>query len=113
MAANTITIQLVKPVASEGGEITALTFREPTGADIVNRGYPFDIYQGDDTDIDAKNEQKIRINTRALCALASDLANVPRSTIKSLCVADFQNVISVVSGFFGYGAEANSDIEKK
>lgn len=114
MAANKIELKLIKPVLSEGAEIDTLTFREPIGEDIVRRGYPFDIYQGGGTDVDEKaDEQKIRINTVILCGLASDLASVPKSTIKSLCVADFQNVISIVSGFFGLGEGANSDTEKK
>lgn len=113
MAANKITITLVKPVPCEGGTISTLTFREPEGGDIVNRGYPFDIYQGDDTDIDTKNEQKVRFNVKVICALASDLAGVPKSTIKALCIADFQQVIGVITGFFGLSAEGKSDTEKK
>ena len=93
-------IELSKPVQSEGKEISFLELREPTGDDIVACGYPFRVYVGNDTDND-KKEQEAKIDVAVLAALASRLAEVPKSTIKRLPVVDFQKVVEGVLTFFG------------
>ena len=94
-------IKLKKPGASEGGEISALTLREPVAEDIIACGYPFRMYIGSATEADSANQQEMKIDTVALSKLASRLANVPLSTIKRLSIADFQKVVDVMVDFFG------------
>ncbi len=98
-----VKIELTKPVQSEGAEITALTIREPIGEDIAVCGYPFRLYlSNSDTDVDAaqKKEQEAKIDTVVLTKLAARLASVPPSTLKRLCVKDYQKVVDAVMGFF-------------
>ncbi len=97
----TKTVKLTKPIQSEGAEITALNIREPIGEDVAICGYPLRIYlSNDDTDVDAKKEQEAKIDTVVLTKLTARLANVPPSTIKRLCLKDYQKVVDVIMGFF-------------
>ena len=90
-----VVIQLRKPVMAHKEEISELTFREPSGDDYVECGYPI-----------VFGEVGAAVQPGAVKKLGAKLANVPPSTIGSLCSTDFNAVVQVMLGFLGDQAEA-------
>jgi Phage tail assembly chaperone proteins, E, or 41 or 14 len=78
--------KLSAPVMAHGEEVTELTFREPTGADIVNDGNPI--------------RWDMTINEAVMEKHMSTLATVPPSTIKQLKAKDWQIIAFELGGRF-------------
>ncbi len=87
------TITLKKPVQAHGEDVTALTFRDPNGEDIMEAGYPILIQ------MDGKKPQ-IVVDSKPLGAMISRLANIPPASVKKLSLGDFNMAAGVVTGFF-------------
>jgi hypothetical protein len=94
-----ITIKLTTPVQAHGEMVKSLTFRRPTGGDIMamGDGYPINIDW---------NTGRITPNPAVMGAMMSTLAVVPPSTIKALDAEDWATCAHVLMGFFPPGAQA-------
>lgn len=87
------TITLKKPIQAHGSQVSSLTFREPTGEDIMDAGYPMLVQ------IDGKKIQ-MKVDGNALGEMIARLSETPPSSIKKLHHADFNRAAGVVGGFF-------------
>lgn len=86
----TTTVQLKKPIEAHGELKSELTFSEMVAGDIMECGYPFRQ--------DSKNGGGI--DAAVVGKLIGRLAKIPDSSVKSLCVQDFNACLEVVLGFF-------------
>ncbi|TWA69735.1 tail assembly chaperone E/41/14-like protein [Azospirillum baldaniorum] len=101
MSDNTVTLK--KPIKAHGEEVSALTFREPNGDDIMTCGYPLQM-SGDGSFTPLAN----------VCGkYISRLGNIPASSVKALTAPDFQACMMTIIPFFTDGladqAPANED----
>jgi hypothetical protein len=94
-----ITINLLTPVQAHGDMVKTLTFRRPTGGDIMALGDDYPIH------IDWQTGQ-IRPNPPAMGQMMSVLAQVPPSTIKALDAEDWSTCAHALMGFFPPGPQA-------
>jgi hypothetical protein len=94
-----ITIELQAPVQAHGEMVKKLTFRRPTGGDIMamGDGYPIHIDWG---------SGRITPNPPVMGAMMSALAAVPPSTIKALDSEDWSTCAHALMGFFPPGPQA-------
>jgi hypothetical protein len=85
---------LRKPVIANGDEVTSLTFREPTAADIerVNNPVIIDMLSGD--------TPKLSFDAKAMSQMMSILAAVPPSTIKQMNTRDWNSAAWTLASFF-------------
>ena len=79
-------LKLSRPIQAHGEDVIELTFREPTGNDILRCGEPF-IVGG-------------KIDTDAMTGLISALSNIPRSSVTQLRAFEFMGAQEIVLGFF-------------
>ena len=94
-----ISIDLTTPVQAHGETIKKLTFRRPTGGDIMALGDNYPIHIDWTTGL-------IRPNPPAMGEMMSTLAQVPPSTIKALDAEDWSTCAHALMGFFPPGAQA-------
>lgn len=94
-----ITIDLKYPVQAFGTPVNKLTFRRPTGGDLMAIGdaYPVHIYW---------ETREVRPNPAAMGPIMSALAQVPLTTIKALDAEDFATCSHALMVFFLPGAQA-------
>jgi hypothetical protein len=94
-----IVIELATPVMAHGELLKKITFRHPTGGDIMTLGdeYPIHIDWATGT---------VRPNPPAMGQMMSTLAAVPPSTIKSMDAEDWSTCAFALQGFFPPGAQA-------
>jgi hypothetical protein len=94
-----VTIDLGTPVMAHGEMVKKLTFRRPTGGDIMGMGdgYPINIdwVSG-----------RITPNPPVMGHMMSILATVPPSTIKALDAEDWSTCAHALMGFFPPGVQA-------
>ncbi|MEP3245102.1 MAG: phage tail assembly protein [Sneathiella sp.] len=93
-------VELQKEVVSHGEPVSKLTFREPTGEDIMKSGHPMKITVSNDG-----GGQTMSMDTQALGTLISRLAEIPASSVRAMSVSDFQSCTNVIMGFFGDSLE--------
>ncbi|MET3969095.1 phage tail assembly protein [Bradyrhizobium sp. S3.9.1] len=88
-----VVVTLTDPVQAHGETVKELTFREPTGADLMmlKEGWPVDIDHV---------TGKVTPNSAVMGQMMPMLAAVPPSTIKALKSNDFSNCAYALSGFF-------------
>jgi Phage tail assembly chaperone proteins, E, or 41 or 14 len=94
-----ITIKLTTPVQAHGDMLKEITFRRPTGGDIMamGDGYPIII------DWETGN---VRPNPVVMGKMMSVLAAVPPSTIKAMDAEDWSTCAHALMGFFPPGVQA-------
>jgi Phage tail assembly chaperone proteins, E, or 41 or 14 len=94
-----IVIDLEMPVLAYGDEIKKLTFRRPTGGDIIamGSGYPINIDWA---------TGRVTPNGPVMAPMMSRLASVPQTTIDSLDANDWATCSHALMGFFTPGAQA-------
>ena len=85
---------LSKPIQAHGETLSALTFREPTGADLVKCGLPFSLA------VDG-TAAKVDFDTRAAAQWIAALAAIPPSSVAQLSFKDMAAAMMTVAGFFG------------
>ena len=93
-----ITIDLNTPVQAHGETLKKMTFRRPTGGDLIAIGdhYPINInYQ----------TGEVLPNAPAMGEMMTILAAVPMSTIKQMDSDDFATCAWALMGFFSPGAQ--------
>jgi hypothetical protein len=94
-----VTINLIKPVMANGEMVKALTFREPTGGDMMAIGEKWPV------NIDWASGV-VTPNPAIMSNVMSTLAGVPPSTIKALKGKDFATCAHALMGFFVPDAQA-------
>ncbi len=87
-------VPLSHEVKAHGETLSALTLREPRGADLVAAGLPFSLREEPGRAITPV------IDPRSCRDLIARLADVPPSTVDALSVADFMAAAAAVMGFF-------------
>jgi hypothetical protein len=94
-----IAIDLEMPAMAYGDEIKKLTFRRPTGGDIMamGSGYPINIDW---------QSGRVTPNPPVMGPMMARLANVPDSTIIGLDANDWATCAFALMGFFPPGAQA-------
>ena len=95
-----VVIELTTPVQANGEMIKKITFRRPTGGDImglVSGGYPINIDW---------QTGRVTPNPPVMGEMMSVLAAVPPSTIKALDAEDWSTCAHALMGFFPPGAQA-------
>jgi hypothetical protein len=97
--AKEITVDLQVPVQAFGETLKKLSFRRPTGADLMGLGDSFPIHINWQTG-------EVRPNPPAMGAIMSTLAKVPVSTIQSMDAEDFSTCAHALMGFFVPGVQA-------
>ena len=94
-----VSIDLQTAVQAHGDMVKKLTFRRPTGADIMQMGDGYPIVINWQTG-------EIRPNPSVMGQMMSTLAMVPPSTIKALDAEDWSTCAHALMGFFPPGAQA-------
>ncbi len=84
-------ITLTRAVTAIDRELTEITLREPTGADLVKAGYPMRFTGSGASEIDAN----------AMTALMARLGNVPRGTMEAMAFGDWNRCMLAVLAFLG------------
>jgi len=94
-----MTIDLQTAVMANGDMVKKLTFRKPTGGDIMalTEGYPINIDW---------TTGRVTPNPPAMGAMMAVLAAVPPSTIKAMDAEDWSTCAHALMGFFPPGAQA-------
>lgn len=93
VATSPIVVKLRKPIIANGDEVSELSFREPTAADIERTGNPVNIdFIGD--------RYKVTFDAKAMTQMMSLLATVPPSTIRQMHPKDWNTAAWDLAGFF-------------
>jgi hypothetical protein len=94
-----VVINLGTAVQAHGDMVKKLTFRRPTGADIMamGDGYPININW---------STGQVTPNPKVMGDMMSLLAQVPPSTIKALDAEDWSTCAHALMGFFPPGSQA-------
>lgn len=88
-------VKLTRPIKAHGDEIAEITLREPTGDDVMELGYPFSVGEDGATTIKAKVVGRYVVK----------LADIPMSSVKQICPADFLVLAGELIVFFGVSEE--------
>ena len=91
-----LTVILTEPIKAHGQELEEITFKEPTGEEIMVCGYPLQIADGSAIPI-----------TTAIGKYISKLTGIPPNAVKKLHRNDFAKCTEIVLGFFGEETEAS------
>lgn len=89
-------LKLRKPIMAHGEEVSELTFRDGTTADIINNGLPITFYVTENDDM-----QEAKINMSVITKMIVDLAGIPKSSVKEMDKEDFIEAVGIVTSFFG------------
>jgi len=88
-------VTLTKPITVHAKETSELEMSAPNGGTIRRCGYPFKWEH-------TKSGSRIQhINSEAVAAYVSELANIPPNSVDQLSPADFLTVTGMVVDFFG------------
>lgn len=88
--------KLKKPVKAHGQELTELTLAEPTTKMVMEFGYPYLVIAGE-------GGSGLQLQPKVAASYITQLAQVPRSTVEALPIADLQALQAWLLGFFGEG----------
>jgi hypothetical protein len=86
-------LELNKPVTAHGETISVLEFTEPTGKDVRELGYPYQMNQ----------DESIKLHAHIIAKYIVKLANVPLSTVDQMSPGDLNSAGWLVAGFFLQG----------
>jgi len=83
-------IELSHPVSAHGETISVLEFKEPTGKDVRELGYPYQMNQ----------DESIKLQAHIIAKYIVRLAGVPLSTVDQMTPGDLNTAGWLVAGFF-------------
>ena len=86
-------LELMKPVSAHGETIGVLEFNEPTGKDVRELGYPYQMNQ----------DESIKLQAHIIAKYIVRLANVPLSTVDQMSPGDLNSAGWLIAGFFLQG----------
>lgn len=92
-------ITLTKEIEVRGSKVTSLTLREPTGADCIDCGMPYEIEV-------TKRGQRMHVDTKSVGALIEKLANIPNNSVRQMSALDFSTATAHIQSFFSPPAES-------
>ncbi|MBM6634621.1 phage tail assembly protein [Leclercia adecarboxylata] len=81
---------LNQPVNAHGETISVLEFKEPTGKDVRELGYPYQMNQ----------DESIKLQAHIIAKYIVRLASVPLSTVDQMSPGDLNTAGWLVAGFF-------------
>lgn len=81
---------LNQPVNAHGETISVLEFQEPTGKDVRELGYPYQMNQ----------DESIKLQAHIIAKYIVKLAGVPLSTVDQMSPGDLNTAGWLVAGFF-------------
>ncbi len=87
-----VEIKLTKPIKAHGETLSALTLREPTGADIVECGFMWKFENVGPTSVRM-------IDAPAVSRFISELAGIPLPSVGQMSVTDWVRAMGEVVGF--------------
>ncbi|HIA3785521.1 TPA: phage tail assembly protein [Escherichia coli] len=83
-------LELKKPIIAHGETLSVLEFDEPTGKDVRELGYPYQMNQ----------DESVRLLAHAVSKYIVRLAKVPQSSVDQMSPADLNAAAWLVAGFF-------------
>ena len=83
-------LELKKPIIAHGETLSVLEFDEPTGKDVRELGYPYQMNQ----------DESVRLLAHIIAKYIVRLANVPLSTVDQMKPGDLNSAGWLVAGFF-------------
>lgn len=83
-------LELNKPVQAHGETTSVLEFNEPTGKDVRELGYPYQMNQ----------DESVKLLAHVVAKYIVRLANVPLSTVDQMSPGDLNAAGWLVAGFF-------------
>lgn len=83
-------LELSTPVTAHGESVSVLEFNEPTGKDVRELGYPYQMNQ----------DESIKLQAHIIAKYIVKLAGVPLSTVDQMSPSDLNNAGWLVAGFF-------------
>lgn len=83
-------LELNHPVTAHGETISVMEFNEPTGKDVRELGYPYQMNQ----------DESIKLQAHIIAKYIVRLANVPLSTVDQMKPSDLNSAGWLVAGFF-------------
>ncbi|EBY3290824.1 phage tail assembly protein [Enterobacter roggenkampii] len=86
-------LELSNPVNAHGETISVLEFNEPTGKDVRELGYPYQMNQ----------DESIKLQAHIIAKYIVRLANVPLSTVDQMSPGDLNSAGWLIAGFFLQG----------
>lgn len=86
-------LELQYPVTAHGETVSVLEFNEPTGKDVRELGYPYQMNQ----------DESIKLQAHIIAKYIVKLASVPLSTVDQMSPADLNSAGWLVAGFFLQG----------
>lgn len=86
-------LELSNPVNTHGETISVLEFNEPTGKDVRELGYPYQMNQ----------DESIKLQAHIIAKYIVRLANVPLSTVDQMSPGDLNSAGWLIAGFFLQG----------
>lgn len=91
-------VSLSKPITAHGEEVSSLTLREPTAADVMEIGQPTLMIPSADG-----NSVGVEVRAAVIGRYVMKLAGIPLSSVKALCPADFNKCQGAVMDFLTAG----------
>lgn len=86
-------LTLVKAVTAHGETIGVLEFNDPTGKDVRELGYPYQMNQ----------DESIKLQAHIIAKYIVRLANVPMNTVDQMSPGDLNSAGWLIAGFFLQG----------
>ncbi|HCB3268525.1 TPA: phage tail assembly protein [Citrobacter amalonaticus] len=86
-------LELNHPITAHGETLSVLEFNEPTGKDVRELGYPYQMNQ----------DESIKLQAHIIAKYIVRLANVPLSTVDQMSPSDLNAAGWLVAGFFLQG----------
>ncbi|EGK4138397.1 TPA: phage tail assembly protein [Escherichia coli] len=83
-------LELKKPITAHGETLSVLEFDEPTGKDVRELGYPYQMNQ----------DESVRLLAHVVSKYIVRLAKVPQSSVDQMSPADLNAAALLVAGFF-------------
>lgn len=83
-------LELTHPVTAHGETISVLEFNEPSGKDVRELGYPYQMNQ----------DESVKLQAHIIAKYIVRLANVPLSTVDQMKPVDLNSAGWLVAGFF-------------
>ena len=86
-------LELNHPITAHGETLSVLEFNDPTGKDVRELGYPYQMNQ----------DESIKLQAHIIAKYIVRLANVPLSTVDQMSPGDLNAAGWLVAGFFLQG----------
>lgn len=86
-------LELNHPITAHGETLSVLEFNEPTGKDVRELGYPYQMNQ----------DESIKLQAHIIAKYIVRLANVPLSAVDQMSPGDLNAAGWLVAGFFLQG----------